>query len=317
MTAQPYTAEQVLASFNKGFKGARLKAMAQEIAGLANENLALKQQISSLSHQTDSNELKLASAEANRILDEARASAFAEANRAWLEGKAAWQEAHEKKRFIPSPVSTAALELVDVLSGIGAFEPGQRRLKLHPGGYGATLSVGKSLLKDSLAEVLGTTPDKGESVTEVVEVQLFAERNEESPSEYGGKFLFAYARGHLVGGISARTAAYVLPFFEAMQALGVSVFIDAELTVTASEARGALRGKSAVSLPDKFALRDLMPKIRRIAKVINSIYVRDTLTTPDEVEWFKQFGRLSEEMRLAMNSTRNYALEAAVMGLEG
>lgn len=352
MTAQPYTADQILAAFSKGLKGTRMKAMAQEIAGLANENAALKHQIAQLQHVPTVDEIEMVNGEAAKILAQARdeaenlrseakqeaatvlddalakasettseaekmlsdahANVFTAASRAWEEGHENWQKAHSSAEFIPSPISTAALELVEVLHAVGDFSPGERRLKLAPGGYGATLSVGKTKVRDSFAEVLGT-PEKGETITGKVEVQLFAERAPEWISEGREKYIFAYAQGHLLGGITATTSAYLSPFSEAMEALGISVFIDAELTLTASEAKGALQQKSAVDLPEKFVVRDTMPKIRRIAKILNSIYVQNTLMTPENVEWFKKFGRLSTEMRQSMNRTRDYEREMSVM----
>ncbi|WP_237242520.1 hypothetical protein [Rothia nasimurium] len=55
MTAQPYTADQILAAFSKGLKGTRMKAMAQEIAGLANKQVELNRHISYLESLIDAN----------------------------------------------------------------------------------------------------------------------------------------------------------------------------------------------------------------------------------------------------------------------
>lgn len=312
MTAQPYTADQILAAFSKGLKGTRMKAMAQEIAGLANENATLKQQLARLGHQPTIDEIELANEEAARILAEARAQTFVEAARAWKEGHENWKRAHDQGEFIPSPVSTVALELVSALGPIGVFHPGERRLDLA-GDYGsATLSIGKKEAAESVAELLGR-PEPGESITRSVDVQLFAERFTKA-NEPAEKYVFGYADGHLVGGLTMSYSKYLLPFFEAMETLGVKVVSRAEVTLSAAKSSGNLQVKSSLGMPDRYAVRDVMPNIYRLAKTLNSVYVKNQLMNPDDVEWLNKFGRLSVEMRQINNSTRDWVRERRIMG---
>lgn len=101
MTTQPYTQEQILASFNKGFKSTRLKAMAQEIAGLANRQKELLQHIAYLESLIEANggkdalDLSRYVAEAQRELESIK-----------LEGQRAEADAQERA----SQITEAAMQ---------------------------------------------------------------------------------------------------------------------------------------------------------------------------------------------------------------
>ncbi|MDO4820885.1 MAG: hypothetical protein Q4A03_02395 [Rothia sp. (in: high G+C Gram-positive bacteria)] len=312
MTVQPYTADQILAAFSKGLKGTRMKAMAQEIAGLANENADLKQQLARVGHQPTIDEIELANEEAARILAEARAQTFVEATRAWEEGHENWKRAHDQGEFIPSPISTVALEFVSVLAAVGEFHPFERRLDLA-GDYGsATLSIGKKEAAEPVAELLGR-PEPGDSITRTLDVLLLPARHQKA-NEPAEKYVFGYADGHLVGGLTMSYSKSLLPFLEAMVALDISVVGRAEVTLSAAKSSGNLQVKSSIGMPDRYAVRDTMPKIYRLAKTLNSIYVKNQLMNPGEEKWADRFGHLSAEMREGLGNTRDWQRELKIMG---
>ncbi|MFW0181686.1 3'-5' exonuclease [Rothia sp. P5766] len=103
MTQQPYTPEQVLVAFKKGFKSTRLKAMAQEIAGLANKQAELLQHIAHLESIIESYGGKEALDLSRYVFDARR-----ELENIKLEGQRAEIEAQERV----SQITEAAMHAV-------------------------------------------------------------------------------------------------------------------------------------------------------------------------------------------------------------
>lgn len=253
--------EDVLTYFSKGTKSTRLKAMAQEIARLANENAGLRQ---------SSVLLDEAKAEAQHIVAKAQADAFSAARKVWEEGREARAKSIVDGTYIPAPLVTAAVELQEALSHIGHFDPEKKYILLH-GGDQYPIAGSKKDYIDNYVEFTGV-PANGEEAEAAAVVNLVGnyEMQEDSADysialgvEFGGKML---------GYISPSYARDVKKFILASEALGIQVLASADLYVAASKASGSLRNKAVVYVPDKFITRDAAPKIHRVIKVMNSIY---------------------------------------------
>lgn len=312
MTSTPFTAEQILAAFSNGSDSSRINAMAQEIAGLANENAALKREIADLQSRPIPTVADLANEEAARILDEARAQTFAEANKTWIEGHERWREAHDLGTFIPAPISAAAIDLSEALSQIGEFWPVDRRLRLFGDAHEAAISVGKKETVDSYTQLL-SQPANGESVTKTMQVKLVAARTSNESEASFTKLVFAYADGMLLGGLTPSFSVSYVPFLDAMHAMGIDVYANAQLTLTASAAKGALSNKGLVGLPDRFEMRDTLPQIRRIAKALTSAYATNTAIDQGTEAWLNGFGMIMAETREEEAQARELAKERRLM----
>ncbi|MFW0169258.1 hypothetical protein [Rothia sp. P4278] len=261
-------------------------------------------------------EIALANQEAARILDEARAQTFTEAARTWKQGHENWKRVHDQSQFIPSPISTASLELVEVLQEIGAFDAGERRLKLASDYGTRTLSRGKKEAIEPIAQLLGR-PAPGESINQVVEVRLVGQRQTLSAPGPDEKYVFAYHKGCFLGGLTNSYASRILPFLEAMDALGISVYGEADIKLSATKAKGILQTKSSIGVPSVHAIRDSMPKIYRLARTMNSAYAQNIRTAHEAVEWVDRFGSLSLEIRESQSYVRDCERELRILEQEG
>ncbi|QNV38756.1 hypothetical protein [Rothia terrae] len=253
--------EDVLAYFSQGTKNARLGAMAQEIARLANENAELRQGSMVVSEAT---------VEAQHIVAKAKADAFSAARKAWEEGSEARAKCVAEGTFIPAPLRTAAVELQESLSHIGHFDPEKKYILLN-GGDEYPIAGSKKDYIDNYVEFTGV-PANGDEAEASVVVDLVGNYAASGDNEDYTTSLGVEVGGKMLGYISSSYARDVKKFILAASALGISVFAEAELYVTASQKTGSLRNKAVVHVPDKFLTRDAAPKIHRAIKVMNSIY---------------------------------------------
>ncbi|MFJ3030833.1 hypothetical protein ACIP5Z_02295 [Rothia terrae] len=253
--------EDVLAYFSQGTKSARLGAMAQEIARLANENAELRHGSMVVSEAT---------VEAQHIVAKAKADAFSAARKAWEEGAEARAKCVAEGTFIPAPLRTAAVELQESLSHIGHFDP-EKKYILLDGGDEYPIAGSKKDYIDNYVEFTGV-PANGDEAEASVVVDLVGNYAASGDNEDYTTSLGVEVGGKMLGYISSSYARDVKKFILASNALGISILAEAELYVTASQKTGSLRNKAVVHVPDKFLTRDVAPKIHRAIKVMNSIY---------------------------------------------
>lgn len=274
MTAQPYTADQILAAFSKGLKSTRMKAMAQEIAGLANENAALKQQLARLGDQPTIDEIELANEEAARILAEARAQTFVEVARAWKEGHEKWKHAHNQGEFIPSPLRTASVEIAEILGEIGDFSAPSLVFMPYEQAQ-ATLSGNKEEGIEGYLNELGR-PENGESITQHTVIELrpmyTGDSNDDCSTGLAGMI-----DDDFLGFVTAYNAKGCKELFTILSSMGISVMTTAELKISASSKTGSLRTKSVVMMPENRVAQDAAVRLRKCVKVINSIYASNVV----------------------------------------